>query len=229
MRLRIAVVLIAVGGAVGILFLLGGASAVASNEASIAAVPLAMTTVADTEHEFVGSKKCKMCHKDLYESWKETTHAKGFDILKPGERKEAKEKFKLDPAKDYTTDESCLACHVTGFGKEGGYAVPDAADEKAVKKMAKLAGAGCECCHGAGKDFCQVKKAIKKAFKENGTKYKFADLAAAGMAKIEAGTCTCCHSDKSPTYDDSKKFDFDKMVKDEKAIHAHVPLKMREG
>jgi len=228
MKLRITVLLIGLGGATGLLFQFGGSSAVAGDEMTVAVGSLAMVPVAGAEHEYVGSKKCKMCHKDQFKSWETTTHAKAFEILKPGERKEAKEKHGLDPAKDYTTDASCLACHTTGFGKKSGYAIPDAADEKAVKKMATLGGAGCESCHGPGKDYNKVKKAIKKTFKADGTKYKFEQLAAAGMIKIEASTCTCCHNDKSPTFAESKALDFEKMTADEKAIHAHKELKMRE-
>lgn len=179
----------------------------------------------EDEFAYVGSKKCKMCHKEQYKSWEETTHAKAFELLKPGNASEAKAKFKLDPAKDYSTDESCLACHVLGFGKTGGYAVPDAADEKAVKKMEKLASVGCESCHGPGKEYCVLKKDIKKEKR----KYKFEEMAAAGMIKIEESTCTRCHNDKSVTYDESKVLKYEEMLKNDKAIHAHVPLELREG
>ena len=183
------------------------------------------TAAGDEEFSYIGSKKCKMCHSKWYKSWETTTHAKAFEILKPGERKEAKEKHELDPAKDYTTDESCLACHTTGFGKKGGYAVPDAADEKAVKKMAKLEGIGCECCHGPGKEYAKLHKKIKKEKR----KYKSEENYALGMTKIEEAICTGCHNDKSPTFDEGKTFDFEKMTANEKAIHAYQALKLREG
>ena len=229
MKLRIAFFALVVGGAVGLLFQFGGASAVAGNESVVAATSFTLAGLTAGEHEFVGSKKCKMCHKERYTSWEETTHAKGFAILKPGERKEAKEKYQLDPAKDYTKDKSCLGCHTTGYEKTGGYAIPAEGDEKAAKTAAKLEGAGCESCHGAGKDYCQLKKEIKKAFKADGTKYKPEQLVEAGMTMIEAGTCTCCHNEKSPTYNESKKFDFEKMVKTKEAIHIHKPLEMKAG
>ena len=181
----------------------------------------------DAKHEYAGAKSCKMCHKDTYKSWEESKHAKSLELLKAGEAKEAKEKHKLDPAKDYTTDKACLACHVTGYEKAGGYAVPDPKDEKAVKKAAKLAGVGCESCHGPGKDYNKVKKAIKKGAKE-GKRYKFAQLEEAGMIKISDKSCVWCHNDKSPTYDESKKFDYEKMVKSEGGVHKHVPLKLKE-
>ncbi len=225
MKLRIAVLVIAAGAVVGSMWVCGTASAVAGEQASMAAAPVAMCVLAGGEHEFAGSKKCKMCHSKQYKSWETTTHAKALDILKPGERKEAKEKYKLDPAKDYSADKACLGCHAVGYGKTGGYAVPDAADAKAAKKMAALAGVGCESCHGPGKDYNKIKKAIKKEKR----KYKFDELAAAGMAKVEAGTCTACHNEKSPTNDASKSFDFAASSKDEKAVHVRIPLKLREG
>ena len=216
MKRRVAILLVVTGGVIGLAFPSGGASAAANQETAAA------------EYEFLGSSKCKMCHKEQYKSWEGTTHAKAFDILKPGERKEAKEKHGLDAAKDYTADESCLACHTTGYGKKGGYATPDAADEKAVKKMAKLHGAGCESCHGPGKGYAKAKKAIKKAFKADGTKYKLEQLTSVGLMKIEEAICAGCHNDKSPTFEKEKTLDFKKMTADEKAIHAHTPLKMRE-
>ena len=225
MKLRIAVLVIAAGAVVGSVWVCGSVSAVAGEQASMAADPVATSVLAGAEHEFVGSKKCKMCHSKWYKSWATTTHGKALDILKPGERTEAKEKYKLDPTKDYTADKDCLGCHTTGYGKAGGYAVPDAADEKAVKKMAARAGVGCESCHGAGKDYNKIKKVIKKE-KRN---YKFDELAAAGMVKVEAGTCTACHNDKSPTFDATKTVDFEKACADDKAIHVHIPLKLREG
>ena len=79
-----------------------------------------LTATAADDHAYVGSKKCKMCHLKEYKSWSETKMANSFDTLKPGERAEAKTKAGLDPDKDYTTDATCIACHVTGDGKEGG-------------------------------------------------------------------------------------------------------------
>ena len=75
---------------------------------------------ATTEYDFVGTKNCKKCHIKQFKSWKETKMAKAFEILKPGERAEAKKKAGLDPAKDYTKEAECLACHTTGYGKPGG-------------------------------------------------------------------------------------------------------------
>lgn len=171
--------------------------------------------------EYVGSKKCKMCHSKVFKSWEETGHAQAYEMLKPGERSEAKTKAKLDSAKDYTRDESCLACHVVGFGKRGGYQLVnwDVTVEKLVKKLGHV---GCENCHGPGGEYTKLHKEIKK---EKRT-YKWSEMEEAGMTKITEETCTACHNDKSPTFDESKKLDFEAMK--EKGSHKVMELKQRE-
>ena len=77
--------------------------------------------------DFVGTSKCKMCHKgekkgEVFEKWEKGPHAKAFESLKAkGEEKNPK----------------CLECHTTGF------------DGSAYKEEA----VGCEACHGAGSDY----------------------------------------------------------------------------
>ena len=66
--------------------------------------------------DFEGRKKCSSCHKSQAKSWAETAHAKAMESLKPGERKEAKEKAGLDPDLDYTEDKDCVGCHVGRVG-----------------------------------------------------------------------------------------------------------------
>ena len=81
--------------------------------------------------DFVGVKKCKMCHKgkkkgEVYEKWLKGPHAGAFETLKKkGEEKNVK----------------CLECHTTTGYKSG-----DA-------KASKLEGVQCEMCHGAGSDY----------------------------------------------------------------------------
>jgi formate-dependent nitrite reductase cytochrome c552 subunit len=174
------------------------------------------------EHAYVGSKKCKMCHRDEYKSWEEGKKAKTFDILMPGQAAEAKTKAGLDPEKDYTKDESCLKCHTTGYGKKGGYQIPDPADEKAVKEAKALQGVGCECCHGPGSAYLDFHKELMKSKRT----YKDEEMYAAGMAKITKEHCVDCHNEKSPTYDPDNPFDFEKMKG--KGGHEHFPLKQRE-
>lgn len=77
--------------------------------------------------EYVGFKKCKTCHKEIYESWKETTHAKNFQGV-------------LDSTG--LKDESCFPCHTVGFGEPGGFVD--------TTETPDLIGVQCESCHGPG-------------------------------------------------------------------------------
>ena len=65
------------------------------------------STKADNEekvkHEFVGVKKCKICHKAQYSSWEATSHAKAWSRLKSEEQK----------------NEECAGCHSTGATAKG--------------------------------------------------------------------------------------------------------------
>jgi len=54
-------------------------------------------------NEYVGPKKCKMCHKDVYAAWETTPHAKTFDVLSAEEQKKAE----------------CVGCHMTGTDAKG--------------------------------------------------------------------------------------------------------------
>lgn len=83
---------------------------------------------------FVGTKACAACHLDQFLTWKDTKHAKAFEIL---------------PEK-YKTDASCLKCHTTGFGTEGGF--------KDVEATPALVGAACETCHGPGSKHAEIAK-----------------------------------------------------------------------
>ncbi|MBI4717472.1 MAG: cytochrome c family protein [Planctomycetes bacterium] len=171
---------------------------------------------------YVGATACKKCHLKEHKSWEKTKMAHAIETLKPGQAVEMKKKFKLDPEKDYTQDASCLACHTTGYGEEGGYAVPAAGDDKAAKKAEKLAGVGCESCHGPGSEYVKIFEDIQKTER----KYKVEELYSAGLKKMDAGACTNCHNDKGPTFDPAKPFDFEKQKTQD--AHEVQPLKQRE-
>jgi len=193
----------------------GGAFTVATISAGLPAVT--------GEYEYVGSKKCKKCHIKEHKSWGTTKMAKAFETLKPGQASEAKTKHNLDASKDYTKDESCLTCHVTGFGHAGGYAVPAGDDKKAVKQAEALEGVGCEACHGPGSAYIKVFDEIQ----ESKRTYKVDELHAVGLNRMDASSCITCHNDKSPTHDASKPFNFEE--EKDKDTHEHQPLKQREG
>lgn len=199
-------------------------SAVADERAVLQAIAVAAPAVAEDKYEYVGDSKCKMCHIKEHKSWRKTGMGTAFNTLKPGEKADAKKASGMDPEKDYTKDETCLACHTTGFGKAGGYAIPDPDDKKAVKLARKRKNVGCESCHGPGSAYIEVFMDILMTKR----KYKVEELYAVGLTKIDQSTCTACHNDTSPTFDAAAAFNFDEMKKKREDIHELVPLKQRE-
>jgi len=79
------------------------------------------------QHEYVGVKKCKICHKKdgIFESWMHTTHAYAFDSLSAEDQKK----------------EELLPYYTTGTTKKGDL----------------LTGIQCEACHGPGSDYKKKK------------------------------------------------------------------------
>ena len=155
------------------------------------------------DHEYVGAKKCKSCHKkdemgNQYGWWLETQHAKAYETL-AGEKaaKWAKEAGVSDPQ----TDEKCVKCHVTAYG------VPD---EEVSRKFDRTAGVQCESCHGPGKDYRKKKIMIDR------------DLAMSkGLIPQSEKVCVVCHNDESPAWDPKRfklsngsttGFDYDQAV-----------------
>lgn len=167
--------------------------------------------VGDEEHAYVGSKKCKMCHLKEASWWSETTMAKAFEVLKPGASSDAKKKAGLDSAKDYTTDETCLRCHTTGFKKKGGF--------ESLALTPDLAGVGCEMCHGPGGTYTQNEHMSLK-----NKEYKKADLVAVGLVgEITEKLCQTCHNTDSPFVGPDYVFDFS--ANKAKGTHEKIPLK----
>lgn len=225
MKARGTIVMVAAAIAAGLTFWQVGMVPLAvAGDGAVTAATVAVSLPAVTgEYQYVGSKKCKKCHIKEHKSWQKTKMAKAFEILKPGRSSEAKQKFNLDAAKDYTQDETCLPCHTTGFGHAGGYAIPPDGDEKAAKKAVKLQGVGCEMCHGPGSAYIKIFDDIQKSKRT----YKADELYAKGMYKIDASRCTSCHNEQGPTHDPNEPFDFEKL-KDEDT-HENQPLEQREG
>src|SRR5215831_108486 len=96
----------------------------------------------DAKPEYVGDKACQKCHFAQHKSWKKTNMAKAMKALAPTTEADDKALFdkktaaKLDPAKDYTTDEKCVKCHTTGYGEPGGYPKDPKKDDAAAKLAA---------------------------------------------------------------------------------------------
>ena len=147
-------------------------------------------------HEYVGVKKCKICHKkeedgNQYGIWEKSAHAKAYETLATDQAKEiAKAKGIDDPQKAA----ACLECHVTAY--------PVMAD-LANQKITMEEGVSCESCHGPGSDY--YKKSVMEAVSSGET-----DPASVGLVIPKEDTCTRCHNDKSPTF---KGFDFKEMYK----------------
>ncbi len=148
---------------------------------------------------YLGMKKCKMCHKNQYESWAKTPHAASLKNLAAA-KPEAVQKMadalgvKIEGKPELAP--ACLSCHVTGYGLEGGYTV-----EKGKEDMSDAV--TCEECHGPGSLHMKAKKEDK--------------------AKTIAGQpgeakCRTCH-----TKEMSPEFDFKKYS--EKGVHEHISKK----
>jgi len=154
---------------------------------------------------YVGSDACTKCHFKEHRYWQKTVKADSLKALKPGEAAEKKTAAGLDPAKDYSTDETCLGCHTTGYGKKGGYPTDVTKDADAAAAMAQI---GCEACHGPGSKYVEHKTKELEANKD--AKFTFEGLAPLGLVKPDKDTCAGCHNDKNPVKP-AEAFDFDKM------------------
>ncbi|MBN2563342.1 MAG: cytochrome c family protein [Phycisphaerae bacterium] len=222
MKLRLVLASVVVACLVGAALWPSASPAVANSQVvtvATAVMPLGVGDQPPKKFEYVGNKACKMCHIKQHKSWAKTKMAGALESLMPGKDVEIKKKHNLDPQKDYTKDKSCLKCHVTGFEEKGGYAIPDPADEKAVKKAEDLANVGCEACHGPGSEYAKLHKEIKKAKRT----YKDEEMCAVGMKKFDKDMCVNCHNEKSPTVNKEAPFKFEEDKN--KDTHEHLPLK----
>ena len=161
------------------------------------------------EHPFVGSKNCKKCHIKQYKSWEQTKMASAYESLKPGVDTDFKLAMGKDPEVDYTQDAECVACHVTGYGKEGGF-ISEA-------ETPELAGVGCEMCHGAGGTYIQDGYMTLK-----NKEYKLSELVAVGLVeKVGEEQCAQCHNENVPI--PGYTFDYESRVA--VGTHESFPLK----
>jgi len=200
--------------------------------AAVALVTVAAASIASADDfEYDGLKKCKGCHKSEYKSWRKTRHAKALKTLKPGVKVEAKRKAKLDPDKDYSEDEKCVRCHVTGYGADGGYDIEDPG--------IYLVNVGCESCHGPGADYRVIHRKASNRFEKSKKATPRRQLADAGEEFEFVNRCKACHMNYegspwpgakkpytpfTPDLDPKYAFDFDKKVRDAKAMHEHFKL-----
>ncbi len=193
---------------------------------------------ADEEPPYEGRKKCGGCHKSQYKFWRDTTHATAVESLAPGVKAEEKDNAGLDPDKDYSEDEDCVGCHVTGFGKEGGYDMDDPSKY--------LVGVTCESCHGAGSEYRLIHRKAPDRFEKTKETTSRQVLAGAGQEFSFVERCNACHLNYegspwvgvkkpytpfTPKVDPKYAFDFEKRVRDftkpasePKGMHQHFKL-----
>jgi len=105
-----------------------------------------------------GAISCKRCHEVNYRNWLKTKHAKASETI---------------AASPKYSQEECLMCHSTGYGKIAEYAT-------VAEVPFYLQGVQCEACHGEGKNH-PGKENIER--------------------KVTLGICRNCHTkDQSPTF-----------------------------
>lgn len=174
---------------------------------------LGLTADALAEPAFVGHQECGVCHRDQTADWEKSSHARAFELLKPGKRGSAKQRAKLDPDRDYSTDPYCIKCHVTGYEKPSGYVDPATTPE--------LAGIGCEMCHGAGKEYVKLHKNNTGQFTEDAAK-------AAGQTygSQDPAVCERCHGESAgspftPALDSKYQFTLQDRLKMIRSFHRY--------
>lgn len=152
---------------------------------------------------YVGDKVCQKCHFQQHKSWKKTGMAKSMKVLMPTTEADNKALFdakvaaKLDPAKDYTTDASCLKCHTTGYGLPGGYPVDPKKDEASAKLATLMGAVSCEACHGPGSLYTKHK--MEEVEKNKDAKFTFEQMAKYGLTHPDEKNCATCHNADAPT------------------------------
>lgn len=108
-----------------------------------------------------GTAACRRCHVDDCKSWDATPHARAWQTLTAGGSQ---------------VDSYCQQCHVTGFGRPGGFV--------SLKRSLDRTDVGCESCHGPSQAHAE-QPSISTAF-------------AAGAAD----QCRTCHDrENSPHFD----------------------------
>lgn len=118
-----------------------------------AQVAFTQSSSSGQEAYYIGVDKCKTCHPQQYQDFSQRRFNKAWKVLKMrGEDK----------------NPECLKCHVTGYGKMGGFI--------SEEQTPGLANKQCESCHGPGarhasnpsnSEYRQDVKKVSKESKEN--------------------------------------------------------------
>jgi hypothetical protein len=140
---------------------------------------------------FVGVSVCKKCHEseaigNQYKFWLQSPHAKAYLLLKQDKALElARELCIQNPH----SNELCLKCHTTGFGKN-----PALWED----------GVGCESCHGPGSIYSSFENHVsfdnrEAAYKKAVSKGMYPIRGTDGI-KAREKVCRSCHNEKRPCY-----------------------------
>ncbi len=159
--------------------------------AFVAAVVMQAPSAAAEEADFVGNKKCKMCHskKSTGEQWKVWTqmnHAKAFEDLDTDQAKAYAEDAGLSAPPQESAE--CLRCHVTAY---------DVAAKAPHKAIAVEDGVQCESCHGPGSEHLAFGK-------KNMTNKDIAADVDRLIVRPDATACVKCHNEESPAWNTEK-------------------------
>lgn len=191
---------------------------------------LTAASVGKQPYEYLGTKRCRMCHVQQYWSWKKSPKGQSFDALKPGVNPKIKTLAGLDVTRDYTTDERCLPCHCVGYQEPGGYMIPDPQNGESVSRAASRQGAGCEACHGPGSGFVTIMQDIYRTDRT----YRPEELHAAGRKPVEPEVCLKCHNDNAicivvsgEFVADEQRMLFQSYILNRRGFHAKFPLEHR--
>jgi hypothetical protein len=108
---------------------------------------------------YAGSQTCAGCHPKTFQSWSASKHAHAFESLLH---------------RDSDADPSCITCHVTGFGEDGGY--------RRAMQGKQMINVGCESCHGPASAHVAERSRAQPG-----------QPVLAKMRPVGAGQCIQCH------------------------------------
>ena len=137
--------------------------------------------------EYIGAKKCKMCHNKLekgqqFTKWSEAKHANAMKTLSGTK---AMEYAKANGIANPATDSKCTKCHSTAGSVDKGLLAETITTEEGVS---------CESCHGPG-----------SAYKSSTVMKSQEQSIAKGLVIPNEQVCVGCHNKDNPFH---KPFNF---------------------
>lgn len=170
-------------------------------------------------YEYVGARRCMPCHIKQFRTWGETAMSQAYWSLGPGVKVEEKLAAGLDPERDYSSDPTCLECHVTGWGEPSGFTT--------VTETPYLAGVTCESCHGPGSEYFKPEVMGLK-----NKDHTFEEVFAAGLIyPVPEEVCLRCHNERSPhnaALDPKYAFEYSREALED-STHEHTLLRYEHG